>query len=105
MSQLRNDLCEWEWAETLDSENGNIISLLFCSSGFKIVVNLTGTKNDFFNLVRFKSTGVLVSDDRLEFGALSELVNSRTSSLKSEKFFRCYNDERFSEWQSHLGSQ
>lgn len=89
---------EWEWAETLNSQNSNIISILFCSGGFEIIVDLTGTKNDFFNLSRFKSTGVLVSNERLELGALGELLNSRASSLKPEKLFRCDNDERFSEW-------
>ena len=62
--QLIHDLLEWEWAETLNSENSNIISILFGSSAFEIIVNLSGTKNDFFNLVRFKSSCVFVSDNR-----------------------------------------
>jgi len=98
LSQLSDDFREWEWTETLDSENGNVISILFCSSSFEIVVNLTGTENDSFNLVWFKSRGVFVSDKRLEFGAGGELVDSGASSLVSKKFFRCDNYERFSEW-------
>ena len=62
--QLSHDLSEWEWTETLNSENSNIISIVFCSSCFKIIVDLSGTENDFFNLVSFKSTCVFVSDNR-----------------------------------------
>ena len=62
--QLSRDLSEWEWTEALNSENSNIISIVFCSSCFKIIVNLSGTENDFFNLVSFKSIGVFVSDNR-----------------------------------------
>jgi len=62
--QLIHDLLEWEWAETLNSKNSNINSIVFGSSCFEIIVNLSGTKNDFFNLVRFKSSCVFVSDNR-----------------------------------------
>lgn len=103
--QLTNDFREWEWTKTLNSNNSNIISILFCSISFKIIVNLARAKNDFFNLARFKSICVFVSDKRLEFGPFSELLNGRASSLKSKKFFWCDYDERFSERKSHLGSQ
>lgn len=62
--QLSHDLTEWEWTEAFNSENSNIISIVFCSSCFKIIVNLSRTKNDFFNLVSFESSGVFVSDNR-----------------------------------------
>ena len=51
---------EWERTKTLNSKNSNIILVFFCSSSFKIIINLTSTQNHLSNLFRSYQVWIFV---------------------------------------------
>lgn len=65
---------EWEWTQTLDSQDGDVMESLGVSLLLEVEVNLAGAENHFSDLALVKSLGVLVFNDWLEGGSLAELL-------------------------------
>ena len=89
--KLRNDLLKWERTEILNSEDSNIILVLFGSVFFEVKVYLTSTKNDFSHLICLKFR-VLIRNDILESGAFYKVLEIRCSTLVSQQFLWGHND-------------
>jgi hypothetical protein len=58
--ELLFDGSKWEWAKTLNSDDGNVVVSLGCSFSLKIVVNLARAEDDLSDFVVRNSRVVAV---------------------------------------------
>jgi len=75
LPEVRNEPLEWEWAQTLNSQNGNIVLSISSSLSLEVVVDLTGAKNDFPDFGWLNEILVLVWDHWPEPGLTCEILD------------------------------
>lgn len=101
---LRNR-SEGEWRDLLDSDDGNIVDASLGSFGIQVVEDLSRAENDLFNLVIGSHICAVFINGSLESETLSKVFDVRVGSLELQEFLGCDDNQRLSEWSSHLGSK
>jgi len=73
--ELSDNFFEWEWTQSFNSKNSNVISVVFGSLCLKVIVYLSRAQNNFFNLVCSESLWVCITKYWLVFRTFSKIFN------------------------------